>query len=75
MNISRRGFLKSTTAIGTGLLASPSLLGYSATTGYGRQITITDVDSNFEREPLIRPFGFKGGYMHEIWQTAVMVQS
>jgi hypothetical protein len=30
--------------------------------------------SNFEREPLIRPFGFKGGYMKEIWQTAAMLQ-
>jgi len=33
-------------------------------------VTIHDVDSNFEREPLVRPFGFKGGYMSEIWQTA-----
>ena len=33
-------------------------------------ITIKSVESNFEREPLIRPFGFKGGYMSEIWQTA-----
>lgn len=28
-----------------------------------------------EREPLIRPFGFKGGYMTEIWQTAVQLES
>ena len=32
-------------------------------------VTIGDFDSNFEREPLIRPFGFTGGYMTEIWQT------
>lgn len=38
-------------------------------------ITITSTDSNFEREPLKRPFGFKGGYMSEIWQTAVKMQS
>ncbi|MEO9003382.1 MAG: enolase C-terminal domain-like protein [Ginsengibacter sp.] len=31
---------------------------------------IQTVDDNFEREPLIRPFGFKGGYVTEIWQVA-----
>lgn len=36
--------------------------------------TISAVDSNFEREPLIRPFGFKGGYMSEIWQVAVRLE-
>jgi L-alanine-DL-glutamate epimerase-like enolase superfamily enzyme len=38
-------------------------------------ITIKAVDSNFEREPLVRPFGFKGGYMTEIWQTMAYMQS
>jgi len=38
-------------------------------------IKITAVDANFEREPLIRPFGFKGGYLTEIWQTAVYLES
>jgi L-alanine-DL-glutamate epimerase-like enolase superfamily enzyme len=40
-----------------------------------RAVTIAGVDSNFEREPLIRPFGFKGGYMSEIWQTMAMMLS
>jgi len=40
-----------------------------------RPITISRVDSNFEREPLVRPFGFKGGYMTEIWQTAALLTS
>jgi len=39
------------------------------------RLHITATDSNFEREPLIRPFGFKGGYVNEIWQTAAMLQS
>ena len=30
--------------------------------------------SNFEREPLLRPFGFKGGYLTELWQSAFMLQ-
>lgn len=40
-----------------------------------KKITITEVNSNFEREPLIRPFGFKGGYMTEIWQTVNYLKS
>ncbi len=40
-----------------------------------QSVKITDVDSNFEREPLIRPFGFKGGYMSEIWQTIAWMKS
>ena len=39
------------------------------------EITIAAVNSNFEREPLIRPFGFKGGYMTEIWQTVALLRS
>ena len=39
------------------------------------KIRIRDTGSNFERETLIRPFGFKGGYMTEIWQTAALMES
>jgi L-alanine-DL-glutamate epimerase-like enolase superfamily enzyme len=35
---------------------------------------IASTDLNFEREPLSTPFGFKGGYLSELWQTAAMVQ-
>ncbi|OGV68589.1 MAG: L-alanine-DL-glutamate epimerase [Lentisphaerae bacterium RIFOXYB12_FULL_65_16] len=38
-------------------------------------IQIAAVSSNFEREPLIRPFGFKGGYVSEIWQTVAGLKS
>ncbi len=40
-----------------------------------RRITIAGINADFEREPLIRPFGFKGGYTTENWQTAVRLQS
>lgn len=40
-----------------------------------KQIRIASVDSNFEREPLLRPFGFKGGYVTELWQAASLLQS
>lgn len=43
--------------------------------GKEKSIKIVDSNSNFEREPLIRPFGFKGGYLTEIWQTAAQLKS
>ena len=75
MGITRRDFIKTSAAAGAGMITASSLPADLFKEKSARQITITDVDSNFEREPLIRPFGFKGGYMREIWQTAVMLQS
>lgn len=40
-----------------------------------KKIKIAKVASTFEREPLVRPFGFKGGYMTEIWQTVALMES
>jgi L-alanine-DL-glutamate epimerase-like enolase superfamily enzyme len=40
-----------------------------------KTITIARVGANFEREPLVRPFGFKGGYQTEIWQSAALLES
>lgn len=40
-----------------------------------KTIRIKSVDSSFERQPLIRPFGFKGGYVRQAWQSAAMLQS
>lgn len=34
---------------------------------------ITDVNASFEREPLAHPYGFKGGYLSELWQSAVLL--
>jgi len=74
-NLSRRVFLRQSTTAAAG----PSALGTASARGAGRQggrqktkrrpIHIATVDSNFEREPLIRPFGFKGGFITEIWQA------
>ena len=71
--ISRRDFIKTSTLAGTGLAA-----GYSspvAMQGELKNIMIQSVNSNFEREPLIRPFGFKGGYTNELWQSASCLKS
>lgn len=76
--LSRRDFL--TTSVPAGVAG---LSGLAALPAWGRQekaedlkmISIQSVDSNFEREKLIRPFGFKGGYMTEMWQSAVRLES
>ncbi len=39
------------------------------------RIKIKRTNSDFEREPLLAPFGFKGGYMRESWQTVVLMES
>jgi L-alanine-DL-glutamate epimerase-like enolase superfamily enzyme len=61
------------------VLASLSFIDRPSALAQGKEladmITIDRVDSNFEREPLLRPFGFKGGYMSQIWQTAALLAS
>lgn len=37
-------------------------------------IHLKRTDATFEREPLGRPFGFKGGYLSEIWQSVVRLE-
>ena len=37
--------------------------------GSPRRLTIAATDLACEREPLVRPFGFKGGYLTELWQA------
>lgn len=41
----------------------------------GKEIRITATQSDFEREKLKIPFGFKGGYLSELWQTVVKLTS
>lgn len=36
---------------------------------------IVTTNSNFEPELLSAPFGFKGGYLSELWQTAALMKS
>ncbi len=35
---------------------------------------IRQINCNFEREPLLSPFGFKGGYLTEVWQSIVKLK-
>ncbi|MDI9521862.1 MAG: L-alanine-DL-glutamate epimerase [Bacteroidota bacterium] len=52
----------------------PSLHAYSLNTNKG-DIRITNVGLQFEREPLLSPFGFKGGYLSELWQVISFLES
>jgi L-alanine-DL-glutamate epimerase-like enolase superfamily enzyme len=40
-----------------------------------KTIHVTATGSNFEREPLVRPFGFKGNYLTELWQVAARLHA
>ncbi len=38
-------------------------------------IKIKRTNGNFEREPLLAPFGFKGQYIKELWQSVALLES
>ena len=74
--VTRRDFIRTSALLSGGSMLAGSVLAQSAHKAVsGKPITISLANTDFEREPLIRPFGFKGGYMHESWQTAVMLTS
>ena len=79
MDISRRTFLRNSSVFaGASTLGMPlTNVGMMACTNSAnmKSMEIIDTNSNFEREPLIRPFGFKGGYLTEIWQTMAWLRS
>jgi L-alanine-DL-glutamate epimerase-like enolase superfamily enzyme len=37
--------------------------------------TIRRTDLNFEREPMAAPWGFKGGYLTELWQSVALLEA
>ena len=72
---SRRDFLKTTGVAGAATLTGANMTHAMAIPKSTKPVTLVEVNSNFEREPLVRPFGFKGGFMSEIWQTACFLKS
>lgn len=73
--MNRRIFIQSSGIVAGGLSLPGFPLTAAASMKNNKSIRIGSTDSNFEREPLIRPFGFKGGYMTEIWQTVARMES
>jgi L-alanine-DL-glutamate epimerase-like enolase superfamily enzyme len=74
--ISRRNFLRTSAIAGAATLTGGLMQvmpGCRGTTP--AKITIKSAASRYEREPLIRPFGFKGIYQNEFWVAAALVES
>lgn len=70
----RRKFVKSAGIMAA--LGSMNLKGIHAQSpSKSKLIRIVQTQSAFEREKLIRPFGFKGGYLTELWQVASRMQT
>lgn len=73
--MTRRDFLQA-----AALTAGAAAAGGCATAGAPaaasgfKPITVADTGCEFEREPLLRPFGFKGGYLTNVWQSAAMIR-
>ncbi len=73
--LQRRDFLKLTATAAAGYVVnSPGNWGNKLRNMNNRNIRISKVSSNFEREPLY-PYHFKGGAITECWQTAAMMEN
>jgi L-alanine-DL-glutamate epimerase-like enolase superfamily enzyme len=71
----RRYFIKTAGLAGSIMTVSPSVAANYFQKTQLKRITIAETNSNIEREDLLRPFGFKGGYHSEKWQSANSVIS
>ena len=73
MTVTRRGF------VGLGALALAGAGSRAAGGGVPgaalKPITIASGSCGFEREPMVRPFGFKGGYLTEEWIVSACLRS
>lgn len=78
-NASRRNFIrKSLIGAGALLLADAQWMpvyGNARAADSMKNIRIRHTNSQFEREPLKSPFGFKGGYLSELWQSVSYIES
>ncbi len=72
--MNRRYFVKEV-CLGVGSVVVVPPLSYGGQRDWQKKITIEGVNSNFEREPLVRPFGFKGGSITNIWQVVSLLRS
>lgn len=72
--ISRRSFLKASAFAGAATL-SGSLQIFPGCQSSPKKITVNSGGTKYEREPLVRPFGFKGVYLNEFWQVAALIES
>lgn len=71
--LNRRTFLQQSAALAGLVPLAPTQL-FSPMSAKPKKISIREVSSNFEREPLATPYGFKGGYMTNVWQTVARME-
>lgn len=71
--LSRRRFVKTSVLAGAAGLSGACLPLLPSCSRDLKKITISSVGCAFEREPIIRPFGFKGIYQNEFWISAAMI--
>jgi len=72
---SRRDFIRKSAIAGAATFSGglfPALTSGRESSG---KITIKSVNSKYERESIIRPFGFKGVYINEFWVTCALIES
>ncbi len=73
--ISRRKFVSRSATMALGMSAISPLASSINSQPQTSKIKIVKVDSNFEREPLISPYRFKGGGISEVWQTVCYLET
>nr|WKN36898.1 L-alanine-DL-glutamate epimerase [Tunicatimonas sp. TK19036] len=74
MHLNRRQFLRQSSAAAS-IAPLLSFSPFTTVPTKPKRVTLEQVSSNFEREPLSTPYGFKGGYMTNVWQTVARFQS
>ena len=71
----RREFIKASAMVAGAMVAPKGALADSVLRAPTKAITIAKTSCGFEREPMVRPFGFKGGYLTEEWIVSAFVKS
>jgi L-alanine-DL-glutamate epimerase-like enolase superfamily enzyme len=73
--MNRRNFVQGMGAMAAMAHLQPGLAFTPSAADSPKPIRVIRTASNFEREKLIRPFGFKGGYLTELWQSVALMES
>ena len=73
--LSRRNFIKASAFTGAAGFSGILSRAEPAAGANNARITIEEVGSGLEREPLIHPFGFKGNHITELWQAIMFLRS
>lgn len=73
--LSRRNFIKTSAVAGAAAISGGLFRTLPSCPEGSGKITIKSGSFRYEREPLIRPFGFKGIYQNEFWVTAALIES